>query len=105
MAPTIDGEVNVEGSNSLWPLGNDDACPALVEFLIDPVAVKSLVGKQVVEVDASNERRHTDGVIPVAGQQNEAHEMAECICQREDFGRPTAFRFADGLFFGPPFAP
>ena len=105
MAPTIDGLIDGKGFQSLWPLGNDDACTAFVEFLVDPVAVKSLVGKQVVEVDARNERRHTDGVIPVAGQENEAYEIAKRICQGEDFGRPTAFRFADGLIFGPPFAP
>ena len=68
MPPAIDGLVNVEGSYSLWPLGYYDASTAFIEFMVEPVAVESLVGQQVVEVDALNERRHPDGVIPVAGE-------------------------------------
>ena len=52
-----------------------------------------------------NERRNTDRIVAMARQQDEAHEIAERIGHREDFGRPAAFRLADGLILSPPFAP
>jgi len=41
----------------------------------------------------------------MAGQQNEAHQIAERIGEGEDFGRQAAFGAADGLALSPPFAP
>src|SRR5512134_1937616 len=55
--------------------------------------------------DATKQRRHADTVVPLAWQQNEAHEITERIDQRHDLGRQTAARLADGLIFSPPFAP
>lgn len=77
----------------------------MVEFAVDPVAVESFVREQVLKVDASDERRHADGVVAVAGQEDKPDKVAERIRQREDFGRPAAFRLADGLILSPPFAP
>lgn len=73
--------------------------------MLEPVAVEGLVSKQVLKVDAINEWRHTDGVVTVTRQENETNKIAQCICQRNDFGRPTPFRLADGLILRPPFAP
>src|SRR3546814_269109 len=52
-----------------------------------------------------DERRHSDGVEAVAGQQDEAHEIAESIGERQDLGRHAALGAADGLAPSPPFAP
>src|SRR3546814_4051806 len=41
----------------------------------------------------------------MAGQQDEAHEIAECIGERQDLGRQAALGAADGLALSPPFAP
>jgi hypothetical protein len=41
----------------------------------------------------------------MAREQDEPHQVPERVGQREDFGGPAALRFADGLIFGPPFAP
>ena len=73
--------------------------------MIEPIAIEGLVGEQVCEIDAMDEWRHANGVIAVARQEYEADQIAQRIGQREDFGRPAAFRFADGLILSPPFAP
>src|SRR3982074_2815333 len=41
----------------------------------------------------------------MAGQENEANEIAECVGQRQNFSRHAAFGTADGLALRPPFAP
>ena len=105
MSPAIDDFINDERGKSLGSLGNDDTATAFIEFLVDPIAVEGLVSEQVLEIDAINEWRHTNCVKTVAGQQDEADQIAQRISQCEDFGRPAAFRFADGLILGPPFAP
>src|SRR5512134_2092428 len=94
---------NFSGSTGI---GRDDGQRAsLVQLSPEPVAVKGLIANQRVEGDATKQRRHTDTVVPLARQQNEAHEIAERIDQRHDLGRQTAARLADGLIFSPPFAP
>ena len=49
--------------------------------------------------------RDADGVKAMAGEQDEPHQIPKCVGQRKDFGGPAALRLADGLIFGPPFAP
>src|SRR6202140_1869325 len=41
----------------------------------------------------------------MAGQENEADEIAERVGQSQNFGRHAAFGTADGLALSPPFAP
>src|SRR5215210_3071038 len=41
----------------------------------------------------------------MAGQENEAHEIAKPVGEGEDFGRHAALGAADGLALSPPFAP
>ena len=62
-------------------------------------AIKPLKGETV------DERSDADRIETMAGQENEAHEIAECVGQRQDFGRHAAFGAADGLALSPPFAP
>ena len=105
MTPTIDDLIYHKWCKALWSLRNDDSSTPFIEFLVEPIAVEGFVGEQVLEINAINEWRNADGVISVAGQEDEADKIAQCIGQGEDFGRPTAFRLADGLVLSPPFAP
>ena len=105
MAPSVNYLINSQRRKSLWPLRNDDPSTTLIKFVVEPIAVEGLVGQQVVKTDAINERRHANGVIAVARQENESDQIAQRICQCENFGRPATFRLADGLILSPPFAP
>ena len=105
MAPAVDHFIDDEGRKSFWTLRNHNASAAFIEFLIEPVAVERLVGEKIVKVDPIDKRRHANGVKSVAWQKDEAHEIAERIGQCEDFGRPAALGFTNGLILSPPFAP
>src|SRR3546814_16458852 len=85
--------------------GKDGLGAALVEVWGDGVSVERLFGYQRAEAETVDERRHSDGVEAVAGQQDEAHEIAESIGERQDLGRHAALGAADGLAPSPPFAP
>ena len=61
-----------------------------------------LTTKIVALADALDQRRHADGVVPLARQQHEARQVAEGIDEGEDLGRQAAARAADGLIAGPP---
>src|SRR5690554_1916967 len=78
---------------------------ALVEVGDDGVAVERLVGDQRAKRDAVDERRPADRIEAMAGQQDEAHEIAERIGERRDLGRHAALGAADGLALSPSFAP
>jgi hypothetical protein len=69
------------------------------------VAVESLVGDQSREIEAGDERLDADAVVTLAGQQDEARQIAQGIDQSHDLGRQPAARLADGLILSPPFAP
>jgi hypothetical protein len=105
MSPSIDHLIDHEWLKSFWPLRNNDASTAFIEFAIEPVAIKGLVCEQVLKIDAVDPWWNADRIVAVAKQEDEADKIAECIGQREDFGRPAAFGFADGLILSPPFAP
>src|SRR3712207_8085004 len=68
-------------------------------------ASKAFVAEQGAEIDAADERRHADAVVPLPGQQDEAHQIAERVDQGDDLGGQPAARAADGLMLSPPFAP
>src|SRR6201997_4485950 len=86
-------------------LGDDDLGAARVELGDNGVAIECLVGDQRVEGQSLDERRHAHRVEALSGQQHEAHEIAERVGERQDFGGHAAFRTADGLALSPPFAP
>src|SRR6202043_3287786 len=60
---------------------------------------------QRAELDPLDQRRNTDGVEALPRQQDESHQIAEGIGERQDLGRHAAFGAADGLALSPPFAP
>ena len=105
MTPSVDHAINGQRRKALWPLRNYDASATLIKFVVEPIAVESLVGQQVLEINAINERRHANGVIAIAMQENEAHQVTHCVGKCEDRGRAATLLRADGLFLGPTFAP
>jgi hypothetical protein len=86
-------------------LSDDDLGSPSVEIGYDSVAVEGRVGDQGAEAETVDQRRHANSVVPMARQQDEAHEIAERVGERENLGRQTAFGAAYGLALSPPFAP
>jgi len=80
MAPFVHFGIERQRLGAARMLGDDDLCAALVEVSNDGVAIEGLVGDQCAEIDPIDEWRDADRIEPVAGQQNEAHEIAERIC-------------------------
>ena len=105
VAPFVDVLVDVERLGAPLMLRDDDLRLALVYVFDDPVGIKRLVSDQAPEFEVLDQGRDADGVKAMAGEQDEPHQVPKRVGQREDFGRPAAFRLADGLIFGPPFAP
>ena len=73
-------------------------------------AMMALLSKALSAISAPKARPSMSGgdadrVEAMAGQQNEAHEIAERVGQRQDLGRHAALGAADGLALSPPFAP
>lgn len=72
-------------------LGDDDFGAARVEIGDDGVAVERLVGDQRAESGALKERRNANCIETLPGHEREAHEIAERIGERQDFGGHAAF--------------
>ena len=105
VAPFVDVLVDIERLGAPLMLRDYDLRLALVHVFDDPVGIKSLVSDQAPEFEVLDQGRDADGVKAMAGEQNEPHQIPKRVGQREDFGGPAALRLADGLIFGPPFAP
>ncbi len=86
-------------------LRDDDLGAALVEIGDDGIAVEGLVGDEALKGETIDERSNPHRIETMAGQENEADEIAQCVGQRQNFGRHAAFGTADGLALRPPFAP
>lgn len=105
VTPFVHLLVDGDRGAALLHLGNNDFGPSFVELIDDPVGVEGLVGDQGIKFDIADQRRNADTVVAVARQELEAHQIAKCIGEREDLGRPAASGFAYGLALSPPFAP
>ena len=105
VAPFVNVLVDVERLGAPGMLRDYDLGLAFVHVFDDPVGIKGLVGDQTTEFDVFDQGRDADGVKAMAGEQDEPHQIPKCVGQRKDFGGPAALRLADGLIFGPPFAP
>src|SRR5215218_1003431 len=86
-------------------LRNHDLGAALVQVRDDLVAVERRVGDQRPKGEPVDERRHADRVEPLSRQKHKAHEVAERVRERQDFGGQAAFGAANSLARSPPFAP
>jgi len=105
VAPFVNVLVDVERLGAPLMLRDYDLRLALVHVFDDPIGIKSLVSDQAPEFEVLDQGRDADGVKAMAGEQDEPHQVPKRVGQREDFGGPAALRLADGLIFGPPFAP
>jgi hypothetical protein len=75
------------------------------QFVAETVVVERLVADQAAEAQAFDQLVDADAVMPLAGQQLEADEIAERVGEGEDLGGPAAPGGADGLALSPPLAP
>src|SRR5277367_4600796 len=105
MPPFVHLLIDGKRLSAAWMLGNDGLGAARIEICDDGIAVERLVGDQRVESQSLDERRHAHRVETLLRQKYEAHEIAERISEGQDFGGHAAFRAADRLSLGPPFAP
>ena len=103
--PLVEFGVQPQRQCPPWVLRDHDLCAALVEVGNDGIAVEGLVGDQSAEGDSVDQRSDADRIETVAGQQDEADQIAERVGQREYFGRHAALGAADRLVLRPPFAP
>lgn len=78
---------------------------ALVQGGAKCVVVEGLVGDEGIEIEPCDQRLDPDAVVALAGQENEAGQVAQRIDQGDDLGGQPTARFADGLILSPPFAP
>src|SRR3954469_6804187 len=105
MAPTIHVAVEVDLGLTVG-LGRDHrGGPARIKVCPQPVHVESFVAEQGAEGDTLDQRRYANSVVSLAGQQHEAHQIAECVGQGDDLGGQAAARTPNGLGLGPPLAP
>ena len=85
-----------------WVLRDYDLCAALVGSVVMALPSKALSAinppKRLVD-----QRSDADRIETVAGQQDEADQIAERVGQREYFGRHAALGAADRLVLRPPF--
>src|SRR4051794_15914186 len=105
VAPFVDLTIDVERCLPCGHLRHDDLGAAPMQLGDDPVRVESLVGDEARELDVLDQWSDTDRVVSLAGQQDEADEIAQGVGHRQDFGRQSATRLADRLALSPPFAP
>src|SRR3954454_6749052 len=59
----------------------------IVQIGADRVAVESLVRQKRAEIEVRQKRGDTGAVVSLARQQDEPHEIAQRIDQRDDLGR------------------
>lgn len=68
-----------------------------------PVVVERLVADQGLKIEAGDQGLDADAVVTLAGQQDEANEIAEDVDQGHDLGSQAAMRATYGLILSPPF--
>src|SRR3546814_6256666 len=105
MAPFVHLLIVGDGAGAAGVREDHGERAALVQGGSQGVAVEGLVGDQGVEVEPRDQRRDTDAVVALAGQEHEAHQIAQRVDQSHDLGGQAAARAADGLISSPPFAP
>ena len=77
----------------------------LVQFRPQLVVVEGLVAEKGGKRQALEQRRNTLAVVPLARQQDEVDQIAQCVDESEDLRCQAAARASNSLILGPPFAP
>lgn len=105
MAPPIHGVVTRNPAGTVV-FGRDNGDRStFCQFGAYPIDVECFVSQQGIELDPGDQRRNTNTVVALAGQQRKAHEVSQRIDESHDLGRQAAARFPYGLIESPPFAP
>src|SRR3982751_4141522 len=86
-------------------LGDDHLGAACIEIGDQGIAVERRVADQRPKGEPVDERRHAHRVEALPRQKHEAHQIAERVGERQDFGGQAAFGAAKGLARSPPLAP
>src|SRR4051794_26675657 len=97
MTPLVHLGIERQGLGAARMLGDDDLGTTFVEIGDDGVAVESLVGDQCAKIDPVEKRRHANRIEAMAGQEDEADEIAERVGEGEDLGGHAALGAAYGL--------
>jgi hypothetical protein len=87
VTPFVHFGVDRQFSGSALMLSDDDLGSPSVEIGDDSVAVEGRVGDQGAEAEAVDQRRHANSVVPMAGQEDESHEIPERVGERKNLGR------------------
>jgi len=105
VAPFVDGFI-VRDMNDTVALGRNDGFGVeALEGLAQMIGVERLVGQHGTEFEPFDQVRDTGNLTALTRQKFEADEVSKRIRQRQDLGRQSAFRSADGLILSPPLAP
>jgi len=88
--PTVHGFVVVQAGLAICPWWNDRSGAAAIEVGPQPISVEGFVTQQGAKGDTLDQRWHTDGVVALARQQHEAHQLPEGIDQGDDLGGQAA---------------
>jgi len=86
MAPLVHLLVDGERLCAARMLGDDGLGAACVEFGDNGVVVESLVADQRFKIETGNQRLDANAVVALAGEKDEANEIAEGVDQGHDFG-------------------
>ncbi len=87
MAPFVHFGVDLDKLFSVLSWWDDRECSARIELKPEPIGIESLIREQRVERHAVNQRPDPHDVVALARHQDKAHQIAEGIDQRHDFGR------------------
>ena len=102
VAPAVGLEIARDGLCAIG-FGRDDRdCAAIVQRGAQRIDVEGFVGLECPKMETVDDRLDADAIVPLAGHEDEADEIAERVDQRQDLGRQTAARSADGLILSPP---
>ena len=90
MPPFVHFGVDVDWLGATWMLRDDDLGASGVEVVDYPIRIKSLVSQESAKLEVLDQRFDTNRIKSMAGKQNEVHQVAEGIRQRENLRRHPA---------------
>jgi hypothetical protein len=105
MTPFVHVEIAGNLAGTVGLRRDDGAGAPPIELGAQPIIVEGLVAEQSVECDFLDQWLDPDAVVALAGQKNEAYEIAERVDHCDDLGGQATPRPANGLISSPPFAP
>ena len=105
MTPFVNVKIAGHLAGTVGLRRDDGAGPPPIELGAQPIIVEGLVAEQSIECDSIDQWLDPDAVVALAGQKNEAYEIAERVDHCDDLGGQATSRPANGLISSPPFAP